>query len=43
MEKRLGPDHILGKTILTPMRGRRTIARQQVAIQDCVDLSVVLT
>ena len=43
MEKRLGPDRILGKTILTPIRGRRTIARQDVAIQDCVDLSAVVT
>ena len=39
LEKRLGPERILGKTILTPVRGRRTLAMHQVTIQDCVDLS----
>jgi hypothetical protein len=43
IEKRLGSDRILGKTILTPVRGRRTVVEQQVTIQDCVDLSAVAT
>lgn len=42
LEKLVGHPNIRAKTILTPVRGRRTLADRQVTIQDCVELAEVL-